>query len=162
MTREVERKFLLGSLPSDIDATSKITYERYFLEVEPGREVRIQRKGDELYREVKTTNSELVSDKEAAPLTAKEFDELRQSAIGSIERDSYMITGVQNASVKIYHGRFEGLIRAEIEFPNTDAASHFSPPDWFGPEITESKLGRDSKLLKLSDAEFKSLLKGLA
>ena len=160
MAREVERKFLLDSLPLDIDTTSKITYERYFLEIGPDREVRIQRKGDDFYREVKTTNSELGSDKEVTPLTAKEFNELRQNAIGSIKRDSYVVTGIQNVSVKIYHGRFEGLIRAEVEFPSTDAASHFSPPDWFGPEITKSKLGRDSKLLRLSDAEFKSLLEG--
>lgn len=158
MAREVERKFILYSLPPDTDSTSKITYERYFLEIGPQREVRIQRKGDEFYQEVKVTNSKLESSKEVATLTAEEFNKLRQSAIGSITRDSYTLASIKNVSIKVYHGRLEGLIRAEIEFPSVDAASHFSPPDWFGPEITGSELGRDSKLLKLSDAEFRSLL----
>lgn len=158
MSREIERKFLLHSLPLDIDLSSKITYERHFLEIGHEREVRIQRKGDRFYREVKTTNTELANNKEVAPLTADEFNELRQNTIGSIERDSYTQTGIQNATIKVYHGRFEGLIRAEVEFPDTNAATHFIPPEWFGREITESALGRDSKLLQLSNADFTSLL----
>lgn len=162
MVYEIERKFFLGSLPTDIDSASKTTDERYFLEITPESEIRIQRKADKIYREQKITDSKLSSNKDTTPITVEEFNRLKKKSIGRIERDSYRLPGMQNATIKVYHGRFEGLIRAEVEFSNTPDAIHFSPPDWFGPELTYSDLGRDSRLLNLSDSEFSELLAKLS
>jgi hypothetical protein len=40
---EIERKFLIQELP-DLQNIPEITYERYFLEINPDREIRIQKK----------------------------------------------------------------------------------------------------------------------
>jgi CYTH domain-containing protein len=40
------------------------------------------------------------------------------------------------ASVDVYTGRHEGLRVVEVEFVSESAAAAFTPPDWFGPEIT--------------------------
>jgi adenylate cyclase len=158
MANEIERKFLLHILPSNIDLASKITYERHFLKIALDEELRIQRKGEKYYIEQKTTNDRHSSTKTVAPTSAEKFQELRNNAIASIERDSYTVTDVQQATVKVYHGRFEGLIRLEVEFGNPEDAIHFLPPNWSGVEITESDLGRDSKLVGLSDSDFNTLL----
>lgn len=158
MANEIERKFLVRVFPSGIDLASKITYERHFLKIAPSEEVRVQRKGDKFYIERKTTNDRLSSTKTVTPISAEKFEELRQSAIASIERDSYTVPDIPNATIKKYHGRFEGLMRLEVEFHDPESAIHFSPPDWSGVEITESDLGRDGKLVGLSDSEFRALL----
>jgi CYTH domain-containing protein len=161
MANEIERKFFLKSLPSDIDLTSKTTYERHFLKIGPDEELRIQRKGDKYFLERKAINSKLSSTKSVTPISIEKFNELRQDAVASIERDSYKVSNIQNATIKVYQGRFEGLIRLEVEFQSVADATHFSPPDWSGIEITESDLGRDSKLVGLSYPEFRTLLDGI-
>lgn len=159
MQQEIERKYLLTSLPSTIDQSLKVTYERHYLSIGPNKEVRVQRKGSEFFRETKTTNVGLSSDKEVSPITAEQFNQLRQKSIGSIVRDSYVLPGIKNATVKVYHGQLEGLIRAEVEFSDAESAANFTPPDWFGVEITDTNLGRDGRLVRLSVSEFSSLLK---
>ena len=124
MASEIERKFLLSFVPSNIDPTSKITYERYFLNVGPDEELRVQRKGDKYYSEQKATKDRFSSSKKVTPTTIEKFNELRQHAIASIERDSYVAPDIRNTSIKVYHGRFEGLIRLEVEFGNPEEAIH--------------------------------------
>ena len=158
MAHKIERKFLLSSLPSGIDKASKIVYERYFLRVNENDEIRIQRKGDTFYREHKITISNFSNEIVVTSITAEDFDRLKLKATGNIERDSYSLPNIQNATVKVYHCRFEGLIRAEVEFASVNDATHFAPPDWIGQEITDSDLGRDSRLLKIPDSEFRGLL----
>ena len=50
-------------------------------------------------------------------------------------------------------------MRAEIEFKSEYEAQNFKPFDWMGREITNTMLGKDSKLVQLSKEEFKKLLK---
>ena len=33
-------------------------------------------------------------------------------------------------------GKLEGLVTAEVEFPDEDAANQFRAPDWLGREVT--------------------------
>ena len=45
-----------------------------------------------------------------------------------------------------------------FEFQGEDEAQSFNIPDWFGKEITETMLAKDSDLLKLSESEFNELI----
>ena len=38
--------------------------------------------------------------------------------------------------IDIYHGSNEGLMVAEVEFPNVETYHSFSPPAWLGDEVT--------------------------
>ena len=62
------------------------------------------------------------------------------------------------ASIKIYHGEYEGLMRAEFEFNNLEEAKAFHVPEWAGQEITNSTLGRDARLSSLNRDRFRQLL----
>jgi CYTH domain-containing protein len=40
------------------------------------------------------------------------------------------------AELDLYAGRLDGLAVVEVEFPDRAAAERFTPPDWFGAELT--------------------------
>ena len=41
------------------------------------------------------------------------------------------------AEVDRYGGELAGLWTVEVEFESEEAAADFSPPPWFGPELTD-------------------------
>ena len=46
----------------------------------------------------------------------------------------------------IFSGCYKGLILAEVEFPTIEDADSFTPPDWFGEDVTFSGLYQNSRL----------------
>lgn len=155
---EIERKFLVKSLP-DISQIQPIRYERYYLRSDVGTQERIQKKGDKYEREILRTISNLQRTKEKQTITQEEFDELKKGKENEgIIRDSYLLSNNPNTSIKIYQGKYKGLMRAEIEFESEEEAKAYMPELWMGNEITHSPLGQDARLLHLTQDEFKNLL----
>ena len=62
--------------------------------------------------------------------------------------------GIKGGSIKVYKGKYAGLIRAEFEFESEKEAKAFEKPDWVGTEISNSPLGRDSRLSNLCKEDF--------
>lgn len=158
MTKEIERKFLVKKIP-DLNNLESISYERYFLYSSENIEIRIQKKCEKYQFERKEKLSNLSANKQKFDISKEEFDVLKQYSWKSIIRDSYLLTTNPEITLKIYHGRFEGLYRAEVEFGDEESAKNFVPFDWFGKEITNSPMGRDSTLLDLTEEEFDQLMK---
>ena len=159
--QEIERKFLVKKLP-DLSKNECISYERYFLKIESDFEERIQKKGDNYELERKVNKSDLSRKTEKKEMSKKDFDTLKKSAVSkSIIRDSYNISGNSTITIKIYHGDYEGLVRAEVDFFSEEEAKNFQPYDWMGKEITNTQLGKDSKLIQLTRKKFKDLLDSL-
>lgn len=153
---EIERKFLIKIKP-DISGVIPVHYERYYLKRSEGVEERIQKKGTIFEHEKKIVISTLERTREKREIPEEEFLRLKKRAGEVIVRDGYELGN--GTSIKIYQGRFEGLMRAEIEFATKEDAIAYEPEKWMGHEITASPLGRDSTLLDLSDSEFASLIK---
>ena len=153
--KEIERKWILNKLP-EIGDQKTVVYSRYFLYIENGIEVRIQSKGSKYEFERKVESNDLTRTGTKFEITKEEFEHFKKISIGSIERESYKYEGI---SVKVYRGQLEGLIRAEVEFDSEEMANSFNPPAWFGKEITNTGLGKDKKLIRLSKEEFRKLLK---
>lgn len=156
MKNEIERKFLVKTLPNFTNI-EKIEYERYFLFNKNDIEIRIQRKGTKFELERKVLVSKLERTREKLEITRDEFDTLKLLADDVIIRDGYRLSSNPDISVKIYHGKYEGLVRAEVESESLEELQQFQPPGWFGKEITDTLLARDSQLCKLSEEEFKKL-----
>ena len=38
----------------------------------------------------------------------------------------------------VFHGEYEGVLLAEVEFPTEEAANAYTAPDWFGEDVTYS------------------------
>ncbi len=156
---EIERKFLVKELP-DLSGIKSIPYERYYLRVDEKLEERIQKKGDKYELETKEVKSSLERTKDKKDISKEEFEELKRGKENEgIIREGYNLSSNPNISIKIYHGKFEGLVRAEVEFKSTEESENYNPESWMGKEITQTDLGRDAKLLCLTNEEFQSLLK---
>ena len=158
--REIERKFLVKKKP-DLSKEESINYERYFLKIESDFEERIQKKGDKYEKERKFKTSDLSRKTEKQEISKEDFDVLKKTTSQSIIRDSYKISDNPNTTIKIYHGDYEGLVRAEVEFFSEEEAKKFQPYDWMGNEITDTPLGKDAKLIQLNKKKFKNLLDSL-
>ena len=65
---------------------------------------------------------------------AKEL--LRKYALSTVEKVRYKIPyeGL-TLEVDVFYGALSGLVLAEVELPSEDY--EFTPPDWFGEEVTD-------------------------
>lgn len=164
---EIERKFLIKEMPK-LEGIKSIPYERYFIKIEPEYQERIQKKGDvyeyEIKKAVHGAGNISKHQKEKRYISKEEFENLKQGKENEgVIREGFNISSNPDVSIKIYHGRFEGLVRAEVEFDSVEEASSYVPEAWMGEEITHSPLGMDSRLLYLTEEEFGDLLeKGMA
>ncbi len=157
MAKSITRKFLVKDLP-DLSGKSKDTYQRYYLYNHNSIVIRIQQINDDFELERKANESELVREGSTMKITKDEFISLKEFAKQSIQRDSYEIQSDPIIVLRVYHGAFEGLSRAEVNFETEDKAEAFEPLEWFDREITGSPLSQDGYLLSLSPDEFQSLL----
>jgi adenylate cyclase len=124
---EIERKFLIKELP-DRSRIKPVHYERYYLQKGKDMVVRIQKKGENYEYETKRTISDLEHEKEKHSITQEEFESLRKGKESEvIIRESYQIQCEPTISIKIYHERFEGLSRAEVEFLTKAEAENYTP-----------------------------------
>lgn len=154
---EIKRKFLPKS-KIDLTNLRKESFERYYLYRSKESEIRIQKIDDKYEIERLVSKSELSRAKQKWEITKDEFETLKGFSKEAILRDSYLVSADPEIKVRIYHGRFEGLTRIEVGFRSEEEAARFTPLDWFGKEITNTPLWRDSELLELSDDDFKQLI----
>ena len=155
--QKIVRKFLIKTLPN-LFQLPVIHYKRYFLSKDINKQIRIQQKGNKYELEEITDNLNLVRSSFKKDISKTEFDNLRSTAVGYINRDSYLISNQPTITIKVYHDKFEGLARAEVDFESEKEANNFTPPTWFGLEITNSPLVQDIKLLDLKAEDFKKLI----
>ncbi len=152
---EIERKFLVKELP-DLSGLHRIRFERYYLSISDTIEERIQKTNKGYSYEKKVAIDNLSRSTEKKEISEGEFEKLKSSSSSAIIRDSYALS--TNVSIKIYRGTYEGLVRVEVEFSSKDEADSYIPETWMGHEITNSPLGRDSRLLKLDADTFSKLI----
>lgn len=153
----ITRKFLVRQ-PPPLNVQEGIHEERYYLYRDKGIVIRIQSKGNQYELERKINTSNLLRESEKILITKEEFDSLRKTVSDKIVRETYYLSETPSIALRIYHGKFEGLVRAEVTFPSIKEAQDYAIPAWLGKEITDLVLSRDETLLGLTDEEFKKLL----
>jgi CYTH domain-containing protein len=140
---EIERKFLVAdgwSPPPDVEPTP--LRQGYLTGADAdGTEVRLRAAGERELMTVKrrrAATGAAVRDEVEFPLPDGVFDQL-----WPLTGDQWLTKlrydvpiGDFVASVDVYTGRHEGLRVVEVEFDSEPAAAEFTPPAWFGPEIT--------------------------
>lgn len=178
---EIERKYLVDSLPENLDAFPHVEIEQGYLCTSPT--LRIRRMGDSFILTVKEKiipNSSpkvgevpegrrsmpaIVNREEEFFLSSESYARLRGKCEGiMVEKTRYRIPlsssspkvgegdrseGVVEeyvAELDIFHGRHEGLLLVEVEFPSVEAANAFTPPAWFGQEVSNDPRYRNSWL----------------
>ena len=158
MHHEIERKFLVKKQPR-LWFVKKVHQERYFIQRGDLVEEGLKRKGDVFEYEKKITVSKNDKTREITIITKDEFERLKEKGTRVIVRDSYTLSKKGPIiSIKKYKGEYNGLVLAEVEFDSLEEAENFEPYTWMGAEVTDTKLGKDAKLVDLDREAFQKLL----
>ena len=146
---EIERKYLIDTLPEDYQDYPCRHIERAYLNTDPV--IRI-RKDNNKY-ELTYKSAGLMSRQEYnLPLDDKSYEHLLTKIDGRlIKKKRYMIplSSALTAELDIFEGDLAPLMLVEVEFDSEDAANSFSPPDWFGEDVTFSGKYHNSYLSTL-------------
>lgn len=145
---EIERKFLISRecLPENTETYPCLEIEQGYLCTDPV--VRIRRQNDEYYLTYKSKG--LLSREEYnLPLTKEAYLHLKLKTDGIvISKTRYLIPEKDGLTIEldVFHGVYQGLLLAEVEFPTEEAAYAYTPPSWFGEDVTCSPLYHNSTL----------------
>ena len=68
-----------------------------------------------------------------------------------IEKTRYLIPYNEKLTIEldIFHNDLSPLILAEVEFESEDEANNFTPPEWFGEDVTFSPKYHNSNLSQI-------------
>ncbi len=147
---EIERKYLVRELPADLDSHPHVEIEQGYLCTSPT--LRIRRMGDAYILTVKekqrNASSAIVNREEEFALTADKYNLLKAKCDGFlVSKTRYRIpVGGYTAELDIFHGNHDGLLLVEVEFPSAETADRFTPPSWFGPDVSADPRYRNSYL----------------
>ena len=145
---EIERKFLIDKIPESIDL-SGLKFRRIeqgYLCTEPV--VRVRRDNDDYYLTYKSKGL-MVREEYNLPLTKAAYDKLIKKADGNIiTKIRYEIPEKDNLTIEldIFEGRFAGLLLAEVEFSSEAEALSYTPPEWFGKDVTNDAAYHNSNM----------------
>ncbi len=146
---EIERKFLVLTLPAGWDRCSSAVIDQGYLASTPeGVEVRIRRKGTNGFLTVKHGPG-LSRIEVELPLPDEQFDQLWPLTAGRrLRKTRYDLPGPGGLTFEldVYADVLTGLQTVDVEFPDEPAAHAFQPPTWFGREIGGDPAYRNERL----------------
>jgi len=138
MAAEIERKFLVDEPPAEALDCPSDEIDQGYLVSDGETEIRVRRKGPAHFITVKKGHGEVREETEVE-ITAGQFDQLWPSTEGwrvRKRRHFIPLEGGLTAEMDVYGERLEGLMTVEVEFESEDASRGFTPPAWFGKEVT--------------------------
>ena len=133
---EIERKFLVTEMPRAESGRAAI--EQGYLALDQDTEVRLRRAGDELFLTAKGGHGEVREEVEVS-IDPPSFEALWPLTAGRRVRKVRHYVPLAHglrAEVDVYEDGLDGLRTAEVEFDSPQAARDFTPPPWFGRELT--------------------------
>ncbi len=145
---EIERKYLITKLPTNLDQYKKRIIEQGYLCTDPV--VRIRRDNND-YELTYKSKGLMIREEHNLPLTKEAYQHLKRKIDGHlITKVRYMIP-YNNYTIEldVFTGTLAPLILAEVEFDSEDASNQFTPPIWFGEEVTFSSKYHNSNLSKI-------------
>ena len=160
---EIERKFLVSLLPSQLEHYPKRIISQAYLCTNPVLRIRQNNSSYILTYKSSGLRSRI---EEEMPLTQEAFAHLLKKTDGNIiSKTRYEIPHTfQNHAytieLDVFHGIYEGLFLAEVEFENEEDADAYEPPEWFGTEVTYDGRYHNSSLCTLTPQEIKKLVAG--
>jgi CYTH domain-containing protein len=134
---EIERKFLLDGLPPPLAFARRTAILQGYLAIDGDTEVRVRRTPRGATLTIKHGGGEVRVEEELA-LGTRQADALWELTEGRRLQKTRREMRVDGLVVEVdeYFGALDGLIVAEVEFEDEEAARAFMPPSWFGREVT--------------------------
>lgn len=132
---EIERKYLVKTLP-DLTSYSYKKLTQAYISTKPV--IRLRQMDDTFFLTVKSSGH-LMREEFEMQISHEEYTNLYKKIEGNpIEKTRYYIplNDQLTAELDIYHGFLNGLLTVEVEFNCEETANSFTPPTWFGEDIT--------------------------
>ncbi len=167
---EIERKFLLSSLPYELEKCDCFYLEQAYINVLPVIRVRCKSKVSDIANKkldnpkyiLTIKSSGMLSRQEyEMELAKEEYDTLLAKAEGNIISKYRYIIPLENKlkiELDVFEGKFKGLVMGEIEFPDEETAKKYNLPDYVSKEVTFDKRFHNSNMSRMSDSEISDLL----
>ncbi|MFQ9516172.1 MAG: CYTH domain-containing protein [Eubacterium sp.] len=147
---EIERKFIPKNLPEDLNQFNYHKIEQAYLNTAPV--VRIRKQDDEYFLTYKGGGM-MAREEYNLYLNKESYDHLLTKADGNIITKTRFLIPIHDgltAELDIFEGKFAGMLLVEVEFNSVEEANNFTPPDWFGEDVTNDKRYHNSYLSKLN------------
>lgn len=155
---EIERKFLVRSLPEHLEQYPCHHIEQAYLCTGPV--VRIRHLDDQFILTYKS-GGKMAREEVELPLTNEAYYHLREKADGTIiTKTRYVLPLYDTLKIELdlFHGDLDGFIMAEVEFPTIEAANAFTPPAWFLKDVTFLPDFHNSRISALDEEGRKEFL----
>ena len=148
---EIERKFLVTTPPENYGSFPLHEIEQAYLCTDPV--VRVRKEDDSYYLTYKSKGL-MMREEHNLPLTEEAYCHLREKADGRIiTKERYCIPYEDHLTIEldVFAGDLAPLLLAEVEFSSEEEANSFTPPDWFGEDVTFSSKYHNSTLSQKKD-----------
>ncbi len=161
---EIERKFTITTLPTDLGIYEKKELEQGYLCTHPVVRIRKSvKKGEASYLlcyksklglEQKADATAQVCREEELPLTKEAYEQLLSKVDGRvITKTRYLIPyGKYTIELDVFAGELTGLFFAEVEFPDEASAAAFVAPEWFAEDVTFDDRFKNNRLALWKEA----------
>ena len=143
---EIEKKFLITAISFSLEGYKSRKIEQAYLSTDPV--IRVRRDNDDYYLTYKSKGF-VVREEYNLPLSKESYEHLLTKADGNIiTKTRYEIPEKNNLTIEldIFEGKFKGLILAEVEFESEDDANSYTPPEWFGDDVSNESTYHNSTL----------------
>lgn len=136
---EIERKYLVAQVPECLERFPHKKYIQGYLNTSPV--IRVRAEGGGYFLTYKGSGM-MLREEYNLPIDQKSFEHLIRKCDGHIIRKTrYFIPLCPSsgliAELDIFEGELEGLLLVEVEFASKKEADLFTPPFWFGEEVSE-------------------------
>lgn len=151
---EIERKFLVDKLPDDLSKYNCIEMEQGYLNTVPV--VRVRRENDDYVLTYKGDGL-MARREENLPLNKESYNNLISKCDGRIISKTRYVIPLEDeyknlvAELDLFHKDLDGLIVVEVEFESIEEAESFTPPEWFGRDVTMDGKYHNSYLSSADD-----------
>jgi CYTH domain-containing protein len=153
---EIEKKFLIKSLPHNLESYPHDTLVQGYISISPV--IRIRQKNDAFILTCKSKGL-MIREEFETPLSKDEFESLKKKVdYHLIYKTRYYLKTVDHLTIEldIFHNQLKGLVMAEVEFESIEQCNSFIPPIWFAEEVTQDNRYQNNHLCQLE--HIKSLL----
>lgn len=142
---EIERKFLIDQLPTDIDSYAYHIIEQAYLCTDPV--IRVRKEDDHYYMTYKGKGL-MAREEYNLPLNRAAYEQLKPKAEGNLISKKRVLIPYQKYTIEldIFSEPFAPLLLAEVEFESEEDALAFLPPDWFGQDVTNDPQYHNSNM----------------
>ena len=167
---EIERKFLLSSLP-DLNKAYRYRIEQAYIETEPV--IRVRQRADIMedgsldkarYILTVKTGGLMAHEEFETDISKEAYDRLLAKSCGNVitkDRHVLKLGDGLKLELDIFHGAFEGIVLAEIEFPDEKTAHDYTPPAYVREDVTMDGRFHNNRMSRMNSEEIADLIASL-